>query len=54
MSSWLPILLFLVFWAVSMRALLVRAKLVRPLCAHCGLPLETRYADEKICACPSL
>jgi hypothetical protein len=51
MTDWLPILVFLVFWAVSMRALLVRAELVRPLCAHCGRPSESRYPGEKICAC---
>lgn len=51
MSSWLPIFPFLVFWAVSMQALLIHAKLVPALCARCGRPDEDRYLGQKTCAC---
>jgi hypothetical protein len=51
MSNWLPIFPYLVFWAVSMQALLIRARLVPPLCARCGRSREGRYLGEKTCAC---
>ncbi len=51
MSSWLPFLPYLVFWAVSMQAILVRARIVPPVCAHCGRPFERRYSDQPVCTC---
>jgi hypothetical protein len=51
MANWLPILSYLVFWAVAMQAILARARLVRPLCARCGRPLESRFQGEKTCTC---
>jgi hypothetical protein len=42
---------YLVLWAVMMRALLVRAQIVPPLCARCGLKLERSQLGESICSC---
>lgn len=52
MTSWLPILPYLVFWAVAMQAILVRAKLVPPICARCGRTHRRRFDDQSICSCP--
>jgi len=51
MTNWLLIFPYLVFWAVSMQALLVRARIVPPLCARCGRHFESRFRGEKACAC---
>lgn len=42
---------YLVFAATLLRALLVRAKLVPPLCGRCGLAFERRYLGERVCSC---
>jgi hypothetical protein len=42
---------YLVFWAVLMRALLVRARIAPPLCGRCGLKLERSALGETICRC---
>jgi hypothetical protein len=42
---------YLVLWAVLMRALLVRAQIAPPMCAHCGLKLERSQLGEQICRC---
>jgi hypothetical protein len=39
------------FWATLMRALLVKARLLPPTCARCGLPLERRALGERVCRC---
>jgi hypothetical protein len=51
MTSWLPILPYLVFWAVAMQALLIRAHVVPPVCARCGRALERRYSEQPLCTC---
>jgi hypothetical protein len=45
------LVMYLVFWATLMRALLVRAKVLPPSCAHCGLPFERRALGERVCRC---
>jgi hypothetical protein len=42
---------YLALWASLMRALLVRAQIAPPLCAHCGLKLERSELGETICRC---
>jgi hypothetical protein len=42
---------YLVFWAALMRALLVRARIVPPICGRCGLKLEQSSLGETICRC---
>jgi uncharacterized Zn finger protein (UPF0148 family) len=39
------------FWATLMRALLVRARMLPPTCARCGLPFERRALGERVCRC---
>jgi hypothetical protein len=34
-----------------MRALLVRARVLQPICSRCGLKLERERLGERICAC---
>ena len=51
MTNWLPFLPYLVFWAVSMQAILVWARVVPPSCAHCGRPFEIRYSGQPVCTC---
>ena len=50
MPSWL-LLPYLVLWATLMRALLVRAKIVPPTCARCGLRFERQELGEPVCSC---
>lgn len=45
------ILAFVLFWATLMRALFVRAKLLPPTCARCGLPFERRALGDPVCRC---
>jgi hypothetical protein len=42
---------YLMFWLVLVRALLVRADLVAPTCARCGLQHERRQLGERVCRC---
>jgi hypothetical protein len=42
---------YLCFWATLMRALLVRARILPPTCARCGLQYERRALGEEICHC---
>ncbi|MBA3734804.1 MAG: hypothetical protein H0W90_06350 [Actinobacteria bacterium] len=42
---------YMVFWAVLMRALLVRAQIAPPMCARCGLKFERSELGETICRC---
>jgi hypothetical protein len=49
--SGLPLLVFVLLWATLMRALLVRAQVLPPTCARCGLPFERRALGERVCQC---
>jgi hypothetical protein len=51
MQQGYALVMYLVFWATLMRALLVRAKVVPANCAHCGLPFERRALGEPVCRC---
>jgi hypothetical protein len=42
---------YLAFGAALMRALLVRAEVLPPTCAHCGLRYERRHLGERVCRC---
>ena len=42
---------YLILWATLMRALLVRANLLPPTCARCGLRFERRQLGERVCSC---
>jgi len=42
---------YLVFSAVLMRALLVRARIAPPVCLRCGLKQERSQLGESICRC---
>jgi hypothetical protein len=42
---------YFVLWAALMRALLVRANILPPTCARCGLRLERRHLGEHVCSC---
>jgi hypothetical protein len=42
---------YLLFLATLMRALLVKARLVPPTCASCGLPFERTRLGDPICRC---
>jgi len=47
-----PILIaYALFWATLMRALLVKARVLPPTCARCGLPLERRALGDRVCSC---
>jgi len=39
------------FWVTLMRALLVKARLLPPTCARCGLRFERRALGERVCRC---
>jgi hypothetical protein len=51
LSSPAVMILYLAFWAALMRALFVRAQLLPPTCARCGMQLERRALGEAICSC---
>jgi hypothetical protein len=51
LSSAAVMVLYLAFWAALMRALFVRAQLLPPTCARCGMQLERRALGEAICSC---
>ena len=46
MNSPLYVLSYLALWIVLMRALLVRAAILPPTCARCGLRFERRHLGE--------
>jgi hypothetical protein len=47
-----PILLvYALLWATLMRALLVKARILPPTCARCGLTYERRQLGERVCCC---
>ncbi len=46
--------LFIVYVALAatlMRAVLVKAQVASPSCAHCGLPFERKELGESVCRC---
>jgi hypothetical protein len=43
--------LYAMLWMVLMRALLVRANVLPPTCARCGLRFERRRLGERVCTC---
>jgi len=45
------VLWHLFLWVTLMRALLVKARILPPTCARCGLVLERRRLGESICDC---
>jgi hypothetical protein len=42
---------YLLLWATLMRALLVKARVLPPTCARCGLAYERRALGEDVCGC---
>jgi hypothetical protein len=44
---------YLLFWVALLRALLVRAQVLRPLCPRCGRKYERDFLGEPICSCGS-
>jgi hypothetical protein len=42
---------YAMLWLVLMRALLVRARVLAPMCSRCGLKLERDRLGDRICAC---
>jgi hypothetical protein len=47
-----PILiLYVLLWATLMRALLVKARILPPTCARCGLIYERKRLGERVCTC---
>ena len=47
----LPALGYVLLWITLMRALLVRARVLPPTCARCGLHFERRVLGERVCTC---
>jgi hypothetical protein len=45
------VLALILFWATLMRALFVKADLLPPTCARCGLRFERRALGEPVCRC---
>jgi hypothetical protein len=47
-----PILIvYVLLWATLMRALLVKARVLPPTCARCGLLYERRALGRRVCSC---
>ena len=51
MNSPALVLPYLALWATLMRALLVRAEVLPPTCARCGLRYERGQLGEVVCSC---
>jgi hypothetical protein len=51
MTSPLVIALFLVVWAVLMRAMAAASDPARRACARCGRPFERKRLGEPVCRC---
>jgi hypothetical protein len=51
MNSPFYVLSYLGLWVALMRALLVRAAILPPTCARCGLRYERRHLGETVCSC---
>jgi hypothetical protein len=53
MTSPVLFLPYFALWATLMRALLVKAGVLAPTCARCGLRFERQHLGEMICSCRS-
>ena len=42
---------YALLWIALMRGLLVRARVLQPICSRCGLKLERDRLGERICSC---
>ncbi len=42
---------YAVLWAVLLKGLLARARVIPPECPHCGLLYERHELGQKICRC---
>lgn len=42
---------YILLWATLMRTLLVKARVLPPTCARCGLPFERKALGERVCHC---
>ncbi|MDQ2982386.1 MAG: hypothetical protein M3R70_00455 [Actinomycetota bacterium] len=42
---------YLLLFVAFMRALLVRAEVLPPTCARCGLKYERKHLGENVCRC---
>src|SRR5581483_7735424 len=42
---------YVLFWMALIRALLVRAGSLAPMCARCGLKYEREVLGERVCRC---
>jgi hypothetical protein len=51
MTSPVLFLPYFALWAALMRALLVKAGVLAPTCARCGLRYERRHLGETVCCC---
>lgn len=51
MTSPVLVIPYLALWTALMRALLVKAAVLPPTCARCGLVFERRELGESVCAC---
>jgi hypothetical protein len=45
------LILYVLLWATLMRALLVRARVLPPTCARCGLTYERSTLGARVCRC---
>jgi hypothetical protein len=47
-----PVLIsYVLLWVTLMRALLVKARVLPPTCARCGLIYERKTLGERVCTC---
>ena len=47
-----PILIsYVLLWATLLRALLVKARILPPTCARCGLLYERSTLGQRVCSC---
>ena len=49
--SGFALIAYVFLWATLMRALLVRARVLPPTCARCGLQFERRALGDRVCRC---
>ena len=45
------LIVFVLLWATLMRALLVKARVLPPTCARCGLRYERQGLGQQVCRC---
>jgi hypothetical protein len=51
MNSPVLVVPYLAFWVALMRAMLVRAEVLPPTCARCGLRFERGHLGDRVCSC---